>query len=190
MADDPGHGARRRRAASVTPKPSSTAIAGSGTRRSSAMVSGGARALMASGDRAGRPGRGLGAQLAGLARRGVEHHHCRRRARPGEHPVQGRRGRLRAGAQRRPVLFTVRGFLDTDYPALLAESGADLPALAHTILVSPASPTTPPSRGTSSSRVATASARTSSTPASPPSGPTTRATSCSRRAPPAPPRVW
>jgi acyl-CoA synthetase (AMP-forming)/AMP-acid ligase II len=37
----------------------------------------------------------------------------------------------RSGAR---ALFTVRGFLDTDYPALLA--GADLPALAHTILLS------------------------------------------------------
>ena len=33
------------------------------------------------------------------------------------------------------VLFTVRGFLDTDYPALLAEAGVDLPALAHTVLL-------------------------------------------------------
>lgn len=36
----------------------------------------------------------------------------------------------RSGAR---SLFTVRGFLDTDYPALLAESGTDLPALEHTI---------------------------------------------------------
>jgi acyl-CoA synthetase (AMP-forming)/AMP-acid ligase II len=34
------------------------------------------------------------------------------------------------------VLFTVRGFLDTDYPALLAEAGVDLPALEHTVLLS------------------------------------------------------
>ncbi|MFM8303233.1 MAG: AMP-binding protein, partial [Actinomycetota bacterium] len=34
------------------------------------------------------------------------------------------------------ALFCVRGFLDTDYPALLAESGIDLPALAHTIVIS------------------------------------------------------
>ena len=34
------------------------------------------------------------------------------------------------------ALFTVRGFLDTDYPALLAESGIELPDLAHTILTS------------------------------------------------------
>jgi acyl-CoA synthetase (AMP-forming)/AMP-acid ligase II len=33
------------------------------------------------------------------------------------------------------VLFTVRGFLDTDYPALLAESGVPLPDLAHTVLL-------------------------------------------------------
>ena len=39
----------------------------------------------------------------------------------------------RSGAR---VLFTVRGFLDTDYPALLAEAGVELPALEHTILLS------------------------------------------------------
>ena len=38
----------------------------------------------------------------------------------------------RSGAK---AVFTVRGFLDTDYPALLAEAGGDLPALAHTIVV-------------------------------------------------------
>jgi len=39
----------------------------------------------------------------------------------------------RSGAR---ALFTVRGFLDTDYPALLASAGVDLPALEHTILLS------------------------------------------------------
>jgi acyl-CoA synthetase (AMP-forming)/AMP-acid ligase II len=34
------------------------------------------------------------------------------------------------------VLFTVRGFLDTDYPALLAGSGIALPALQHTVVLS------------------------------------------------------
>ena len=38
----------------------------------------------------------------------------------------------RSGAR---VLFTVRGFLDTDYPALLAEAGVELPALGHTVLL-------------------------------------------------------
>jgi HIP---CoA ligase len=33
------------------------------------------------------------------------------------------------------MLFTVRGFLDTDYPALLADSGVDLPALEQTVLL-------------------------------------------------------
>jgi len=33
------------------------------------------------------------------------------------------------------ALFTVRGFLDTDYPALLAGAGVELPALEHTILL-------------------------------------------------------
>jgi HIP---CoA ligase len=34
------------------------------------------------------------------------------------------------------VLFTVRGFLDTDYPALLAGSGVESPALEHTVVLS------------------------------------------------------
>jgi len=38
----------------------------------------------------------------------------------------------RSGAR---VLFTVRGFLDTDYPALLASAGVELPALEHTIVL-------------------------------------------------------
>jgi acyl-CoA synthetase (AMP-forming)/AMP-acid ligase II len=39
----------------------------------------------------------------------------------------------RSGAR---VLFTVRGFLDTDYPAMLAEAGVHLPALEHVVLLS------------------------------------------------------
>src|SRR3954465_13152746 len=38
----------------------------------------------------------------------------------------------RSGAR---ALFTVRGFLDTDYPALLADAGVPLPALESTILL-------------------------------------------------------
>lgn len=34
------------------------------------------------------------------------------------------------------ALFTVRGFLDTDYPALLADAGVALPSLQHTIVLS------------------------------------------------------
>jgi acyl-CoA synthetase (AMP-forming)/AMP-acid ligase II len=34
------------------------------------------------------------------------------------------------------ALFTVRGFLDTDYPALLADAGVALPALEHTVVLS------------------------------------------------------
>jgi HIP---CoA ligase len=33
------------------------------------------------------------------------------------------------------ALFTVRGFLDTDYPALLASAGVELPKLRHTVLL-------------------------------------------------------
>jgi acyl-CoA synthetase (AMP-forming)/AMP-acid ligase II len=33
------------------------------------------------------------------------------------------------------VLFTVRGFLDTDYPALLEQAGVELPALEQTVLL-------------------------------------------------------
>ncbi len=39
----------------------------------------------------------------------------------------------RSGAR---VLFTVRGFLDTDYPALLTSAEVALPALEHTVLLS------------------------------------------------------
>ena len=39
----------------------------------------------------------------------------------------------RSGAR---VLFTVRGFLDTDYPALLRGTGVALPALEHTVVLS------------------------------------------------------
>jgi len=39
----------------------------------------------------------------------------------------------RSGAR---ILLTVRGFLDTDYPALLAEAGVALPALEHIVLLS------------------------------------------------------
>src|SRR6476646_6454519 len=39
----------------------------------------------------------------------------------------------RSGAR---ALFTVRGFLDTDYPGLLAGAGVPLPALEHTIIIS------------------------------------------------------
>ena len=39
----------------------------------------------------------------------------------------------RSGAR---ALFTVRGFLGTDYPALLAAAGAGLPALEHVVLLS------------------------------------------------------
>ncbi len=38
----------------------------------------------------------------------------------------------RSGAR---VLFTVRGFLDTDYPALLAAAGEELPMLDHKVLL-------------------------------------------------------
>ena len=40
------------------------------------------------------------------------------------------------GRSRARALFTVRGFLDTDYPALLADAGVELPALEHTIVLS------------------------------------------------------
>jgi acyl-CoA synthetase (AMP-forming)/AMP-acid ligase II len=39
------------------------------------------------------------------------------------------------GRSRARLLFTDRGFLDTDYPALLAASGDDLPALGCTVLL-------------------------------------------------------
>ena len=91
----------------------------------------------------------------------------------------------RSGAR---VLFTVRGFLDTDYPALLANVGAELPALEHTILL-----TGEPDdvaigwhefvarRRTCPSWISTRGSRRSV--------PMIRATWCSRRAPRGRPRV-
>ncbi|HMF81843.1 MAG TPA: FadD3 family acyl-CoA ligase [Acidimicrobiia bacterium] len=40
------------------------------------------------------------------------------------------------GRSRAHTLFTVRGFLDTDYPALLADADVELPALEHIVLMS------------------------------------------------------
>jgi acyl-CoA synthetase (AMP-forming)/AMP-acid ligase II len=40
------------------------------------------------------------------------------------------------GRSRARALFTVRGFLDTDYPAMLADAGVALPELEHTVLIS------------------------------------------------------
>ena len=55
-----------------------------------------------------------------------------RGARAGQHPVQGPRGRLRAARGRvRVALFTVRGFLGLDYPAML--EGEDVPALERIV---------------------------------------------------------
>ena len=102
VADDPGHGAgrgaplRRRR--------------GRGRRRRrrvdfaalAAMVADAARALLASGVAAGRPGRGVGAELARVDRRRARRDDGRRGARPGQHPLPGRRGGLRPRPQRRP----------------------------------------------------------------------------------------
>ena len=104
----------------------------------------------------------------------------------------------RSGAR---VLFTVRGFLDTDYPALLAKAGVELPALEHTVLLAGDADDRDAdadadnadgrrSRGTRSSRAARRFPRPPSPIASRRSAPTTRATSCSRREPPATPRAW
>ena len=48
------------------------------------------------------------------------------------HGVEAAYVLARSGAR---VLFTVRGFLDTDYPALLVDAAADLPALEQTVLL-------------------------------------------------------
>ena len=139
------------------------------------------------GDRARRPGRGVGAELPRMDRRRARRDDRRRRARPGQHPLPGAEAAYvlaRSGAR---VLFTVRGFLDTDYPALLAGAGVDAPgARAH----DPArrrrrdgddaiawdDVPRPRRRGARRRRSTRASRR---------SAPTTRATSCSRRARPA-----
>ncbi len=40
------------------------------------------------------------------------------------------------GRSRARLLFTLRGFLETDYPAMLADAAVELPALEHTVLLS------------------------------------------------------
>ncbi len=80
------------------------------------------------------------------------------------------------------VLFTVRGFLDTDYPALLAASGEALPRLRTTVLLAG-------ERGAATTSLADfvaagrAEPEVVSTHASTRWVPTIRATSCSPRAP-------
>ena len=94
----------------------------------------------------------------------------------------------RSGAR---VLFTVRGFLDTDYPALLADAGVEPPgARAHGAPVAVRPTRHPcdwddvprPRRRRDRRRARRAHRRRSA--------PTTRATSCSRRARPAARRAW
>ena len=89
----------------------------------------------------------------------------------------------RSGAR---ALFTVRGFLDTDYPALLRERGRRAAgARAHDPALG-VKPHEPRSRGTTSSaRGDDGDRRRCSTRRSTSIGPTIRATSCSRRARPA-----
>ena len=83
------------------------------------------------------------------------------------------------------VLFTVRGFLDTDYPALLADVGCRAAGARAHRAAGPVSPTAPSSAGMRSWSAGTRCRPAMSTHASRRSGPTTRATSCTRRAPPA-----
>lgn len=48
---------------------------------------------------------------------------------------KGREAAFLLRRSRARALFTVRGFLDTDYPQLLADAGEELPDLAHRILL-------------------------------------------------------
>ena len=84
------------------------------SRSSPPTAPGGARAHRA-GRRARRPRRGLGAQHLGVGGGRAWPARGGRRARPAQHALQGRRGGRRAPAQRRRALFTVTGFLGTDY---------------------------------------------------------------------------
>ena len=92
----------------------------------------------------------------------------------------------RSGAR---LLFTVRGFLDTDYPALLASAGVPLPALEHTVLLAGDRRRRRDRLGRTSSRRGDAvsdaelDARVDVD-----RSPTTRATSCSPRARPGSPK--
>ena len=92
-------------------------------------------ALAACGRGARRPGRGLGAQLARMGRRRGRPSPGGRRARAGQHAVQGPEAANILARSGDEVLFT-DGFLDTDYPALLAESGTPLlPDLREVVLL-------------------------------------------------------
>ena len=88
------------------------------------------------GHRARRSRRGVGAELARVDRRRARASRpraaCWCRSTPGSE-AQRRRTSSRASGAR--ALVTVRGFLDTDYPALLASAGVALPALEQTILL-------------------------------------------------------
>ena len=124
-----------RRRARATPRPSSTATGASTSRRCDALVDDAARALIASGiERGDRVAvwapnslewivAALGVTTAGGVLVPIN---TRFRGAEAAYIL------ARSGAR---ALFTVRGFLDTDYPALLASAGVELPALEHTILL-------------------------------------------------------
>ena len=146
----------------------------------------GARALLAVGHRARRPRCGVGAELARVDRRRARHHDRGRRARPDQHALQGRRGGVRARAQRRPgAVHRARVPRHRLSRRCSRAAGVELPALEHTILLA-GEPTTAAIAWDDFVARGDAWCPTPiSTRASRRSAPTTRATSCSRRARPA-----
>ena len=188
VADDSRDGARRRAPRSATPRRSSTATGAidfadaarprSTTRR--AALARVAASSAATGSRCGRRTRSSGSSPRSASRPRAA---CSSRSTRASRAPRRRTSSPRSGAR---VLFTVRGFLDTDYPALLARRRRRRCPRSSTRSCSPASAD---DAAIALGRLPRARRRRvrrrSSTRASRRSAPTTRATSCSRRARPA-----
>ena len=101
-ADDPGRRAAGRRAVRRRRRHSSTATCADRSPSSPTTSTTPARALIASGRRARRPRRDLGAEHLGVGGRRARLPLGRRGRDPAQHPVQGQRGRLRARRRAAP----------------------------------------------------------------------------------------
>src|SRR5262249_10192059 len=125
-----------RQSGSATPRRWSTAIVGSASpnSRTSSTVplvpSSRAASRRATAPPCGRrtPSRGSSPRSGGRRRAGG--------SAPATPPSLGPEAAYVLGRSRAHTLFTVRGFLDTDYPALLADADVELPALEHIVLMS------------------------------------------------------
>ena len=137
------------------------------------------------GDRVGD----LGAEHRRVGDRRARRARRRRRARAAQHAVQGRRGGVRARPERRTLLFTVTGFLGTDYVAMLREAGSAAAALEHIVVLQGDAPGGTRRLGRLPRPRRRASTPEADAPRADAVGPTTSPTSSSRRAPPGSPRA-